>query len=72
MPEKERLIRQLRQIPDEILENLYSLDVITLKGKMQWNSYLADRYKKYRALSHSKSWLKFKIGDWAIQMESED
>lgn len=61
-----------RQIPDEILENLYALDIITLKGKMQFNSWLADRYKKCRVLSPDEDWLAFTIGDWTIQMESED
>ena len=69
---KDKVIRQLRQIPDEILENLYSLDIITLKGKMQFNSWLADRYKKYRVLSPDKDWLMFEIGEWIIRVESED
>lgn len=69
---KNQLIRKLQQLPDEILENLYSLDIITLKGKMQFNDFLADTYRSCRALSHSESWLEFKISDWTIQMESED
>lgn len=72
MPEKEKIIQQLRQIPDEILENLYSLDIITLKGKMQFNDFLADRYKKYRVLSPDEDWLMFEIGGWVVKMEVED
>ena len=71
MPEKEKIIRQLRQIPDEILENLYSLDVIALKGQMQHDLWLSDRYKKYRVLSPDGDWLMFEMGDWVVRMKSE-
>lgn len=72
MPEKDKIIRQLKQIPDEILENLYSLDIITLKGKMQFNLWIADRCRQYRILSPDEDWLMFKIGDWIVQMENNN
>lgn len=70
--QKDKLIRQLRQLPDELLEEFYSLDIISLKGRMQYNSFLANRYRKYRELSPNEGWLRFGIGDWTIQMETED
>ena len=72
MPEKSKIIRQIKQIPNELLENLYSLDIITLKGKMQFNSWIADRYKKHRVLSPDEDWLMFEIGEWVVKMEVED
>jgi hypothetical protein len=71
MAGQSKIIRQLKQIPDEILENLYSLDIITLKGKMQFNLWIADRCRQYRILSSNEDWLMFKIGDWTIKMEKE-
>lgn len=72
MSSKEKLIRKLRQLPDDILQEVYDLDIIILRGHLQWNSFLAHQYKKQRQLSHNKNWLAFKFGDWAIQMEAED
>jgi hypothetical protein len=69
---KNKLIKKLCQIPDDILQELYFLDIIELKGKLQYNLWLADRYKKYRELSPNKNWLEFKIGSWIVQMETED
>jgi hypothetical protein len=69
---KNKLIKKLRQIPDDILQELYFLDIVGLKGKLQYNLWLADRYRKYRELSPNKNWLEFKIGSWIVQMEIED
>jgi hypothetical protein len=69
---REKYIRLLKQIPDEILENLYSLDIITLKGKMQFNLWIADRCRQYRILSPDEGWLRFKLGDWVFLMETRD
>ena len=70
--EKDKIIRNIRQLPNEILENLYSLNVINLIGKMQYNQWVADQYRIYRELSHSEKWLHFQIGNWKIRMETED
>jgi phage anti-repressor protein len=69
---KQRLIRKLQQLPNEILDapELYFLDLIELKGQMQYNSWIADRYKKYRELTHNEDFLRFKLGNWSIIMET--
>ena len=69
---KDKIIKSIRQLPDEILEKLYSLDVINHKGKMQYDLWLANRYREYRSLSHSEKWFHFQIGSWEIRMETEN
>ena len=69
---KDIFVRKLRQLPEDILQEVYYLDVAISKGRLQWNSFLAYQYKKQQKLSSSQSWLEFEIGDWIIQMETED
>ncbi len=69
---KNIFIRKLYQLPEDILQEVYYLNVVTAKGRLQWNSFLAHQYKKQQKPSHSKSWLEFEIGNWIIQMETEE
>lgn len=69
---KDKLIKNLRQIPEDILEKLYHLDIVENKGQMEYNRWLADRYRKYRDLSDNKDWLAFEIGGFRILMEIEE
>ena len=69
---KRRMIRQLQQLPDNLIEKLYSLDVMNLKGKMQYDLWLSDKYKECREASYDKKWLRFEVGEWVVYMESED
>lgn len=69
---KDIFIKKLHQLPEDILQEVYYLDVAVLKGRLQWNSFLAYQYRKQRKLSSSQNRLEFEIGDWIIQMETED
>ena len=65
---KDIFIAKLQQLPNDILQEVYYLDVIILKGRLQWNSFLAHKYNA----KLSKDWLIFKINDWTLSMEKED
>ena len=69
---KQKMIRQIRQLPDELLEKLYFLDIINLKGKLQYDPWLADKYGNQQERSPYESWFWFEVGDWIIQMEKQD
>lgn len=71
---KQKLIRKIQQLPENILESvgLYSLDVVTLKCQMEYDDWLVDQYREYRVLSSDEHYLRFKIGEWAIVMEEEE
>ena len=71
---KQKLIRKIQQLPEDILESvgLYSLDVVTLKGQMEYDDWLAKKYRSSRVLSSDEKWLRFKIGQWTIVMEEEE
>jgi hypothetical protein len=69
---KDMFIKKLRQLPEDILKEVYYLDIAILKGRLQWNSFLVHQYRKQKKQSHNKGWLEFKMGDWIIQMETED
>ena len=71
---KQKLIRKIQQLPEDILESigLYSLDIVTLKGQLAYDDWLVDQYREYRVLSLDEHYLRFKIGEWAIVMEGEE
>lgn len=68
---KDIFIRKIRQVPDDILQEVYVLDVVDSKGILQWNSHLADKYKDQK-IESDEEWLRFEIGDWRISMETEN
>ena len=70
---KQKLIRKIQQLSEDILESagLYSLDVVTLKGQLAYDDWLAKKYRSSRVLSSDKKWLRFEIGQWTIAMEGE-
>ena len=72
MPKKDKIIQEIRQLPDDVLNEMYSLDVITHKGKMYCNLWLADRLKTDRDLGSSENFFRFRLGTWNLEMEVED
>lgn len=71
-PLKDRLIRKIRQLPDDILMKAYHVELIDCKVLLQHDQWLADRLRTDRDLSSDEDWLRFKVGDWTILMETED
>jgi len=71
---KQKLIRKLQQLPEDILESkgLYSLELVTLRCQLDYDRWLADKYREYRVLGSDEHWLRFKIGEWTIVMEGEE
>ena len=68
---KDIFIKKLHQLPDAILQEVYFLDVVTSKGRLQWNSFLADKYKECEIIISDPGFLGFKINGWYIKMEKE-
>ncbi len=70
---KDIFIRKLRQLPEDILQEVYYLDIVTSKGRLQWNSFLADKYREceIEADNPEPDFLKFKINLWYVKMEKE-
>lgn len=69
---KEKCIKRIQQLPEDILKQLYFLELIDPKGLMQYNKFLADRYRKHKILSSGEDWIEFKIGEFRILMEAEE
>jgi len=71
---KQKLIRKIQQLPEDILESkgLYDIELTKLRCQMEYDDWLADQYKRYRVLSSDEHWLRFKIGEWLIVMEGEE
>ena len=65
-------INKIRQLPEDILQEVYFLDVVTSKGRLQWNLYLADKYRGYEMVIPDPRFLEFKINNWYIKREKDD
>ena len=65
---KDIFIKKLHQLPEDILQEVFYLDVVTSKGSLQWNSFLADKYKD-QEVGATQNWLYFKFSEWKISME---
>lgn len=69
---KDKIIRNIRQLPDDLIDEFYTLDLISFKGSLEWNQWLADKYKAFGAYNKDKDFLRFEIGSWVIKMECEN
>ena len=72
---KDKLIRDLRQLPEDLLKGIYKLELIEKRALMQKDQWLADKYSNDNnsdGFGLHKGWLEFKVGDWFIKMEWED
>ncbi|MCK4498955.1 hypothetical protein KAU11_00485 [Candidatus Babeliales bacterium] len=65
---KDIFIKKLHQLPEDILQEVFYLDVVTSKGSLQWSSFLADKYKD-QEVGATRNWLYFKFSGWKISME---
>ena len=68
---KDIFIRKIQSLPEDILQEVYLLDVVISRGRLQWNSFLADKYKHHKR-ELDKNWLSFSLSGWKIQMETEE
>ena len=51
---KNKLIKNIQQIPEDLLIKIYCLDIIGSKGKMQWDLWIAHKYQKYQKPSYNE------------------
>lgn len=62
----------LLELPSDIAEKAYSIELIGRKVRLQWGSFLADKYKDRVKASANKAFIWFKVNGWKVSMETEN
>ena len=71
---KDKHIRNLRQLPDDLLEAAYAIDLVEKRVLCQHNTWLEDKYKEFKTNDKPDAlgiFTDFRIGEWAVAIETE-
>lgn len=73
---KDKLIRDLRQLPIDLLKNADYIELICKKLIHQHDPYLEHKYKEYKVQGKPDAlgdvFTYFKIGEWDVAFETEE
>lgn len=75
MTQKDKFIRNLRQLPDDLLEAAYSVELIGKRVLCQYDKWLRDKYKEFKVSGKPDAlgdiFTDYRIEDWNISIETE-
>lgn len=75
MNQKDEYIRNLRQLPDDLLEAAYQIELVEKRVLCQHDKWLRDKYKEFRVSDKPGAlgdvFTYYKIGSWDIAIETE-
>lgn len=71
---KQEIIENLEELPDQLIEKAYALDVVLGTLQLQYDSFLRDLYKAERIPDNpgNSKFIYFRIGKWRVIMETEE
>lgn len=69
---KQEMAGCLLELPSDIAEKAYSIELIDKKVTLQWDSFLADKYAEYAKVKANKAFIWFKVNGWKVSMETEN
>lgn len=76
MNQKDKHIRNLRQLPDDLLEAAYSVELIEKRVLCQHDKWLEDKYKEFKVSGKLDAlgdiFTDYRIEDWNIAIEMEN
>lgn len=71
---KQEIMENLEELPDQLIEKAYALDVILRTLQLQYDSFLKGLYKAERIPDKpgNPMFIYFRIGKWRVIMETEE
>ena len=72
---KDKHIRNLRQLPDDLLEAAYQIELVEKRVLCQHDKWLEDKYKEFKVSGKPGAlgdiFTDYRIEDWNISIETE-
>ena len=73
---KQEAIDRINELPDNVLEKAYNVELIKKRVVCQHDRYLEDKYRDFKIISKPVAlgdiFTYFRIGNWDVAFETDD